>query len=154
MSIKVHPSKKKKKKKVHPSVRRALCVQICAFLKGISVACMGPEGALKAHPSEPPIFFPAASHAVPPKYVSGSKWYGRRSRPELCDSATRTKCLPEQQAKASMKSQIRRSASLESVEVSRVPPSPPQAAKHWGNGDSLSHCSLQEDVNEGADGHS
>ncbi|KAK1337200.1 hypothetical protein QTO34_001823 [Cnephaeus nilssonii] len=58
----------------------------------------------------------AASHAVPPKYVSGSKWYGRRSRPELCDSATRTKCLPEQQAKASMKSQIRRSASLESVE--------------------------------------
>ncbi|XP_005866271.1 PREDICTED: ninein-like protein isoform X2 [Myotis brandtii] len=58
----------------------------------------------------------AASHAVPPKYVSGSKWYGRRSRPELCDSATRTKCLPEQQAKASVKSQIRRSASLESVE--------------------------------------
>ncbi|XP_036273546.1 ninein-like protein [Pipistrellus kuhlii] len=58
----------------------------------------------------------AASHAVPPKYVSGSKWYGRRSRPELCDSANRTKCLPEQQAKASVKSQIRRSASLESVE--------------------------------------
>ncbi|ELK36536.1 Ninein-like protein [Myotis davidii] len=58
----------------------------------------------------------AASHAVPPKYVSGSKWYGRRSRPELCDSAPRTKCFPEQQAKASVKSQIRRAASLESVE--------------------------------------
>nr|KAF6330606.1 ninein like [Myotis myotis] len=61
----------------------------------------------------------AASHAVPPKYVSGSKWYGRRSRPELCDSAPRTKCFPEQQAKASPKSQIRRSASLESVESLR-----------------------------------
>ncbi|XP_016074549.1 PREDICTED: ninein-like protein isoform X2 [Miniopterus natalensis] len=57
-----------------------------------------------------------ASHAVPPKYVRGSKWYGRRSRPELCDSAARTKSLPEQQAKATVKSQIRRSASLESVE--------------------------------------
>lgn len=58
----------------------------------------------------------AASHAVPPKYVNGSKRYGRRSRPELCDSATRTKCLPEQQAKATVRSQIRHSSSLESVE--------------------------------------
>ncbi|KAM7125269.1 ninein-like protein isoform 3-T3 [Molossus nigricans] len=58
----------------------------------------------------------AASHAVPPKYVSGAKWYGRRSRPELCDSAVKTKCLPEQQAKATVRSQIRHSSSLESVE--------------------------------------
>ncbi|XP_058419349.1 ninein-like protein isoform X1 [Diceros bicornis minor] len=57
----------------------------------------------------------AASHAVPPKYVSGSKWYGRWSLPELCDSTTRAKCLPEQ-ARATMRSQLRRSASLESVE--------------------------------------
>ncbi|KAM5178040.1 ninein-like protein isoform 2-T2 [Callospermophilus lateralis] len=58
----------------------------------------------------------AASCAVPPKYVSGSKWYGRRSRPERWDSATEAKYVPEQQAKASLKSQLRRSASLESVE--------------------------------------
>uniref|UniRef100_A0A8C4L138 Ninein-like protein n=1 Tax=Equus asinus TaxID=9793 RepID=A0A8C4L138_EQUAS len=57
----------------------------------------------------------AASHAVPPKYVSGSKWYGRRSWPEPCDSATGAKCLPEQ-ARASVRSQLQRSASLESVE--------------------------------------
>ncbi|XP_039699485.1 ninein-like protein isoform X2 [Pteropus medius] len=54
--------------------------------------------------------------AVPPKYVSGSKWYGRRSQPEPCDSATGAKCLPEQQARATVRSQVRRSASLESVE--------------------------------------
>ncbi|XP_006921555.1 ninein-like protein isoform X1 [Pteropus alecto] len=54
--------------------------------------------------------------AVPPKYVSGSKWYGRRSQPEPRDSATGAKCLPEQQARATVRSQVRRSASLESVE--------------------------------------
>ncbi|XP_073930296.1 ninein-like protein isoform X3 [Castor canadensis] len=58
----------------------------------------------------------AASCAVPPKYVSGSKWYGRRSQPELWDSVTEAKCGPEQQAKASLKKHLRRSASLESVE--------------------------------------
>ncbi|KAF6284617.1 ninein like [Rhinolophus ferrumequinum] len=58
----------------------------------------------------------AASRAVPPKYVSGSKWYGRRSRPELCNSATGDKCLAEQQAKATVRHQLRRSVSLESVE--------------------------------------
>uniref|UniRef100_A0A8D2HFA2 Ninein-like protein n=1 Tax=Urocitellus parryii TaxID=9999 RepID=A0A8D2HFA2_UROPR len=58
----------------------------------------------------------AASCAVPPKYVSGSKWYGRRSRPERWDSTAEAKYVPEQQAKASLKSQLRRSASLESVE--------------------------------------
>ncbi|XP_066094003.1 ninein-like protein isoform X2 [Saccopteryx bilineata] len=57
-----------------------------------------------------------ASRAIPPKYVNGSKWYGRRSWPEPRDSATRIKCLPEQQAKATVRSQVRRSASLESVE--------------------------------------
>ncbi|KAM4842475.1 ninein-like protein isoform 1-T2 [Thomomys bottae] len=59
----------------------------------------------------------AASCAVPPKYVNGSKWYGRRSQPELWDSVTETKYSgAEQQAKASQKQQLRRSASLESVE--------------------------------------
>ncbi|ERE71468.1 ninein-like protein [Cricetulus griseus] len=58
----------------------------------------------------------ATSCAVPPKYVNGSKWYGRRSRPELCDSATAVKYGSEQQAKGSMKPPLRRSASLESVE--------------------------------------
>nr|XP_012417145.1 PREDICTED: ninein-like protein [Odobenus rosmarus divergens] len=59
-----------------------------------------------------------ASRAVPPKYVSGSKWYGRWSRPEpeLCGSATGAKCLPEQQARTTGRGQLRRSASLESVE--------------------------------------
>ncbi|XP_069352106.1 ninein-like protein [Eulemur rufifrons] len=58
----------------------------------------------------------AASRAVPPKYMRGSKWYGRRSQPELCDAATKARYVPEQQTKANLKSQLRRSASLESVE--------------------------------------
>ncbi|XP_047627514.1 ninein-like protein [Phacochoerus africanus] len=58
----------------------------------------------------------AAPCAVPPKYVSGSKWYGRRSRPEPCVSAGGTSCLPEQPARPSVRNQLRRSASLESVE--------------------------------------
>ncbi|XP_045384806.1 ninein-like protein isoform X4 [Lemur catta] len=58
----------------------------------------------------------AASRAVPPKYMRGSKWYGRRSQPELCDAATKVRYVPEQQTKANLKSQLRRSASLESVE--------------------------------------
>ncbi|XP_036911420.1 ninein-like protein isoform X3 [Sturnira hondurensis] len=58
----------------------------------------------------------ATSHAVPPKYVSSSKWYGHRTLPEPCNSATRTKFLPEQQAKSTVRSQIQCSASLESVE--------------------------------------
>ncbi|XP_072583506.1 ninein-like protein isoform X2 [Vulpes vulpes] len=59
-----------------------------------------------------------ASRAVPPKYVSGSKWYGRWSRPEPkpCGSATGVKCLPEQQPWTSRRGPLRRSASLESVE--------------------------------------
>ncbi|XP_054530895.1 ninein-like protein isoform X8 [Pan troglodytes] len=58
----------------------------------------------------------AASSAIPPKYVNGSKWYGRRSRPELCDAATEARHVPEQQTQASLKSHLWRSASLESVE--------------------------------------
>ncbi|CAK7311842.1 Ninein-like protein [Vulpes lagopus] len=59
-----------------------------------------------------------ASRAVPPKYVSGSKWYGRWSRPEPkpCGSAAGVKCLPEQQPWTSRRGPLRRSASLESVE--------------------------------------
>ncbi|KAG8522343.1 Ninein-like protein [Galemys pyrenaicus] len=58
----------------------------------------------------------AAPHAVPPKYVCGSKWYGRRSRPEACDPGTGAKCFPEQPSRVPLKNQLRRSASLESVE--------------------------------------
>uniref|UniRef100_A0A8C3WZ60 Ninein-like protein n=1 Tax=Catagonus wagneri TaxID=51154 RepID=A0A8C3WZ60_9CETA len=58
----------------------------------------------------------AAPRAVPPKYVSGSKWYGRRSRPEPCVSAGGASCLPEQPARPSVRNQLCRSASLESVE--------------------------------------
>lgn len=90
----------------------------------------GPRGCFKGPPHKLPIFFPAASRAVPPKYVSGSKWYGRRSRPELCNSATGDKCLAEQQAKATVRHQLRRSVSLESVEVGRVPSSQPWVAQH------------------------
>uniref|UniRef100_A0A452FIN0 Ninein like n=1 Tax=Capra hircus TaxID=9925 RepID=A0A452FIN0_CAPHI len=57
-----------------------------------------------------------ASQAVPPKYVSGSKWYGRRSQPEPCGTAGGAPGLPEQPARPSARSQLRRSASLESVE--------------------------------------
>ncbi|XP_059934166.1 ninein-like protein isoform X2 [Mesoplodon densirostris] len=59
---------------------------------------------------------PGAPRAVPPKYVSGSRWYGRRSCPEPCDAAGGAPCLPEQPARPSVRSQLRRSASLESVE--------------------------------------
>ncbi|XP_047600163.1 ninein-like protein isoform X3 [Lutra lutra] len=59
-----------------------------------------------------------ASRAVPPKYVSGSKWYGRWSRPEPEPGgpAVGAKFLPEQQAWTPGRGQLRRSASLESVE--------------------------------------
>ncbi|XP_044909894.1 ninein-like protein isoform X4 [Felis catus] len=75
-----------------------------------------------------------SSRAVPPKYVSGSKWYGRWScpEPEPCGSATGAKCLPEQQARATGRGQLRRSASLESVEgiLARV-----YFFRHWGSGE-------------------
>uniref|UniRef100_A0A673TIB0 Ninein-like protein n=1 Tax=Suricata suricatta TaxID=37032 RepID=A0A673TIB0_SURSU len=59
-----------------------------------------------------------ASRAVPPKYVSGSKWYGRWScpEPEPCGPATGAKCLAEQQTRATGRSQLHHSASLESME--------------------------------------
>ncbi|XP_012583856.1 PREDICTED: ninein-like protein isoform X1 [Condylura cristata] len=57
-----------------------------------------------------------SSHAVPPKYVCGSKWYGRRSQPEASDPGTGAKCFPEQPSRVPLKNQLRRSASLESVE--------------------------------------
>nr|XP_034966943.1 ninein-like protein isoform X3 [Zootoca vivipara] len=60
---------------------------------------------------------PAVPDEVEPKYIHGAKWYGRRTRPELQGANLETpKLLQEQQAKANGKSQLRRSASLESVE--------------------------------------
>uniref|UniRef100_A0A4W2CFY5 EF-hand domain-containing protein n=1 Tax=Bos indicus x Bos taurus TaxID=30522 RepID=A0A4W2CFY5_BOBOX len=61
-------------------------------------------------------FFPVASRAVPPKYVSSSKWYGRQSQPEPCGAAGGAPGLLEQPAIPSARSQLRGSASLESVE--------------------------------------
>ncbi|XP_067388958.1 ninein-like protein isoform X2 [Emydura macquarii macquarii] len=60
---------------------------------------------------------PAVPDDVKPKYVNGAKWYGRWTRPELQGTEVETtKYLQDQQLKASVKSQLRRSASLESVE--------------------------------------
>ncbi|KAJ6667042.1 hypothetical protein lerEdw1_019045 [Lerista edwardsae] len=60
---------------------------------------------------------PAVPDEVKPKYVNGAKWYGRRTRPEFQGTKMETsKYLQEQQEKANGKSQLRRSASLESVE--------------------------------------
>ncbi|XP_077191484.1 ninein-like protein isoform X2 [Paroedura picta] len=60
---------------------------------------------------------PVVPEEVKPKYINGAKCYGRRTRPEF--QGTRldsSKYFQEQQAKANIKSQLRRSASLESVE--------------------------------------
>ncbi|XP_032626452.1 ninein-like protein isoform X4 [Chelonoidis abingdonii] len=60
---------------------------------------------------------PAVPDDVKPKYVNGAKWYGRWTKPELQKTEVETtKYLQDQQLKASVKSQLRRSASLESVE--------------------------------------
>uniref|UniRef100_A0A452HL00 Ninein-like protein n=1 Tax=Gopherus agassizii TaxID=38772 RepID=A0A452HL00_9SAUR len=60
---------------------------------------------------------PAVPDDVKPKYVNGAKWYGRWTKPELQETEVETtKYLQDQQVKASVKSQLRRSASLESVE--------------------------------------
>ncbi|KAM9681738.1 ninein-like protein isoform 6-T9 [Dama dama] len=48
--------------------------------------------------------------------MSGSKWYGRRSQPEPCGAAGGAPGLPEQPVRPSVRSQLCRSASLESVE--------------------------------------
>ncbi|XP_043368135.1 ninein-like protein isoform X2 [Dermochelys coriacea] len=60
---------------------------------------------------------PAVPDDVKPKYVNGAKWYGRWTKPEFQETEVETtKYLQDQQVKASVKSQLRRSASLESVE--------------------------------------
>nr|XP_023415827.1 ninein-like protein isoform X4 [Cavia porcellus] len=58
----------------------------------------------------------AAVCAVPPKYVSGSKRYGRWSQPEWRASGAEATRGPEQQARAGLKGQLCHAASLESVE--------------------------------------
>nr|XP_056708420.1 ninein-like protein [Euleptes europaea] len=60
---------------------------------------------------------PVVSNEVKPKYINGAKCYGRRTRPEFQGTKLEPpKYLQEQQAKANIKGQLRRSASLESVE--------------------------------------
>ncbi|XP_073079117.1 ninein-like protein isoform X1 [Manis javanica] len=61
---------------------------------------------------------PAALQGVPPKYVSGSKRYGRWSWPEPGHPAPapRAACPPAQQARATASGQTQRPASLESME--------------------------------------
>lgn len=65
----------------------------------------------------------AVPDEVKPKYVNGAKWYGRRTRPEFQDTKLETsKYLQEQQEKSNVNNHLRRSASLESVEVSLTCP--------------------------------
>ncbi|XP_064131746.1 ninein-like protein isoform X9 [Loxodonta africana] len=59
---------------------------------------------------------PAVSQAVVPKYVNGSKWYGRRTRPELYTCGTEDGHSADQQAQASLSSQLCHATSLQSVE--------------------------------------
>ncbi|XP_060104723.1 ninein-like protein isoform X2 [Heteronotia binoei] len=60
---------------------------------------------------------PAVPEEVKPKYINGAKCYGRRTRPEFQGTKLEpSKYLQKQQAKANIRSQLRRSASLESVE--------------------------------------
>ncbi|XP_053434509.1 ninein-like protein isoform X5 [Nycticebus coucang] len=116
------------------------------FKEGL-VAVLSSNAALGPSEEDSDTLESAASRAVPPKCMRGSKWYGRRSRPELCDTDTEGRYGPEQQAKATPKSQLRRSASLESVESlksdedaesTREPRSEPFTAQGqlqtWGSG--------------------
>nr|XP_033794547.1 ninein-like protein [Geotrypetes seraphini]XP_033794548.1 ninein-like protein [Geotrypetes seraphini]XP_033794549.1 ninein-like protein [Geotrypetes seraphini] len=60
---------------------------------------------------------PEIPEEVQPKFVKGAKRYGRRSRPEFQDAEMESpKFLHEHQVKGTWKSQLRRSASLESME--------------------------------------
>uniref|UniRef100_A0A8C6E0E3 Ninein-like protein n=1 Tax=Moschus moschiferus TaxID=68415 RepID=A0A8C6E0E3_MOSMO len=80
------------------------------------VAALSSQAGLASSDEDSGSLESVASRAVPPKYVSGSKWYGRRSQPEPCGAAGGAPGLPEQPARPSARSQLRRSASLESVE--------------------------------------
>ncbi|XP_078505153.1 ninein-like protein isoform X3 [Lissotriton helveticus] len=60
---------------------------------------------------------PVIPEEVKPKFVKGTKRYGRRSRPELqAANAESSKYMQEHQVNGNRKNQLRRSASLESVE--------------------------------------
>ncbi|KAM9590121.1 ninein-like protein [Trichechus inunguis] len=59
---------------------------------------------------------PAVSQAVLPKYVNNSKWYGRRTRPELYMWETEARHSADRQARASLSPQLCRATSLQSVE--------------------------------------
>ncbi|XP_058142778.1 ninein-like protein isoform X2 [Dasypus novemcinctus] len=79
------------------------------------VAVLSSDAGVEPSDEESSSVEPAAPHGVPPKYVNGSKRYGRRTWPERRDSETEPK-YSDQLAKTSLKGQLRRSASLESVE--------------------------------------
>ncbi|XP_063157970.1 ninein-like protein [Candoia aspera] len=60
---------------------------------------------------------PVIPDEIEPKYITEAKGYGRRTRPELESAKLETpKYLQEEQRKANVKSQLRHSTSLESVE--------------------------------------
>ncbi|XP_076970222.1 ninein-like protein isoform X6 [Tamandua tetradactyla] len=80
------------------------------------VAVLSSDAGVRPSDEENCSLEPATLHAVPPKYVSGSKRYGRRSWPELRSSEAEAKYAPDQHTRASLRSPLRRSASLESVE--------------------------------------
>ncbi|XP_075396182.1 ninein-like protein [Tenrec ecaudatus] len=54
--------------------------------------------------------------AVLPKHVSGPKWYGRRTQPELCSLETEVRHAADKQGQSSLSSQLHRATSLQSVE--------------------------------------
>ncbi|XP_074845293.1 ninein-like protein isoform X2 [Carettochelys insculpta] len=60
---------------------------------------------------------PAVPDAVKPKYMNGAKWYGRWTSPERPGTEVETtEHVQDQQVKTNVKSQLRPSASLESME--------------------------------------
>nr|XP_060610513.1 ninein-like protein [Anolis sagrei ordinatus] len=91
---------------------------------------------------------PVVPDEVAPKYINGAKWYGRRTRPELQSTKLETtKYLQEQQSK----SQLRRSASLESVESLKSDEEPenakePQHEMFEGEG---RMCTWDDDLYDG-----
>nr|XP_003216150.1 PREDICTED: ninein-like protein isoform X1 [Anolis carolinensis] len=91
---------------------------------------------------------PAVPDEVAPKYINGAKWYGRRTRPELQSTKLETtKYLQEQQSK----SQLRRSASLESVESLKSDEEPESAkeAQHELFEGEGQMCTWDDDLYDG-----
>ncbi|KAI4581819.1 hypothetical protein MJG53_009344 [Ovis ammon polii x Ovis aries] len=88
------------------SVTRILEVNFEEFKDGF-VAVLSSQAGLASSDEDSGSLESVASRAVPPKYVSGSKWYGCRSQPEPCGTAGGAPGLLEQPARPSVRSQLR-----------------------------------------------